>query len=317
MTELEALLGGIVSEPLEETRWLVLADWLESNDDPRRGELIRLHRKLLATCCEPEAHPERKAWQARVVELIGVGVRLCLPQREVVLTDGGLITFSYIPPGTFLMGGNVTDDEKPVHKVTLTKGFYLGVHPVTQALWKAVMGKAPSHFKGEARPVEQVSWTDCQKFCKKLSKSLKGLGKVGLPTESEWEYACRAGATSDFHFGDVITTDFANYDGNHVWNDSPKGKYRETTTDVGSFPANPWGLYDMHGNVWEWCEDWYESYPPSDQADPKGSANGDYRMLRGGSWDYVPVNCRAACRDKFSPAYSYFNVGFRVCFRPD
>jgi len=253
----------------------------------------------------------------RPMELISGGINPCVPQREVLLPGGESMTFSFIPPGSFLMGGSVNDDEKPVHKVTLTKGFFLGMHPVTQAQWKAVMGKAPSHFKGPNRPVEQVSWTDCQKFCKKVTKSLKGIGKVGLPTEAEWEYGCRAGTTSDYHFGDIITTELANYDGNYSWNDSPTGEYRKTTTEVGTFPANPWGVYDMHGNVWEWCDNWYEDYSASDQTDPQGSATGDYRVMRGGSWDYTPVSCRAACRDKFSPAYSYFNVGFRVCFRPD
>ncbi|MCE9568265.1 MAG: SUMF1/EgtB/PvdO family nonheme iron enzyme [Planctomycetes bacterium] len=323
MTELEALLAGIVSEPLEETRWLVLADWLEEHDDPRRGELLRLHRKLLATCCEPDAYPERKAWQSRVVELIAAGVSPCVPRKTLVLPGGLPLTFAFVPPGSFLMGSNHPEgstDEKPVHRVTLTKGFFLGVYPVTQEQWRAVMGKNPSHFKGDSRPVEQVFWGDCQEFCEKLGAS-QGRGlKVGLPTEAEWEWACRAGTTTEYHFGDVINTDLVNYNGNSSWNGSPEGKYREETTDVGSFACNAWGLCDLHGNVWEWCQDVYDKtyYQSSPTQDP--ICNNDQSIvlvLRGGSWDHDPVCCRAAVRDRNGPAYCSDYVGFRVCFRLD
>jgi formylglycine-generating enzyme required for sulfatase activity len=149
------------------------------------------------------------------------------------------------------MGGSMEDDEKPVHRVTLTSGWFMGVHPVTQAQWKAVMGTEPSHFKGPNKPVEQVSYSDCQKFCTKLTKGQNGGATVRLPTEAQWECACRAGTTTEYHFGDVLNTDLANYNGNYSWNGSPQGLYREETTDAGSFPPNPWGLSDMHGNVWE------------------------------------------------------------------
>ncbi len=309
MTELEALLAGIISEPHEETRWLVLADWLEENDDPRRGELLRLHRKLLATCCEPDAHPARAAWQARIVELIATGVRPCVPQRVVQLPGGVPMTFSFIPPGSFLMGGTVIDNEKPIYKVTLTKGFFLGVHPVTQEQWKAVMGSAPSHFKGPNRPVEQVSWDDCHEFCQKLMGDLKGLVTVRLPTEAEWECACRAGTTSEYHFGDVINTDLVNYDSR---NDSPKGKDRGETTDVGSFPANPWGLFDVHGNVWQWCEDWYGEYLPKNVLDPSGPRTGTYRVLRGGSFVAKASFSRSPYRYGNEPVSRASYNGFRL-----
>ncbi|MBA4192072.1 MAG: formylglycine-generating enzyme family protein [Planctomycetaceae bacterium] len=311
MTELEALLDGIVSEPLEETRWLVLADWLEENDDPRRGELLRLHRRLLATCCEPEAHPERKAWQARIVELIAAGVRPCVPQRVVQLPGGVPMTFSFIPPGSFLMGGNSWDTEELVHKVRLTKGFFVGVHPVTQAQWRAVMGTDPSHFKGPNRPVENVSWDDCQEFSTKLTGDLKGT--IRLLTESEWEYVCRAGTTSEYHFGDVLNTDLANYSGRESWYDPPKGKVREETTDVGLFPANPWGLYDVHGNVWEWCQDyWYGDDSVEEVADPPGPGTGQYRVVRGGSLGHPASDVRSANRDFNEPATRRSSDGFRV-----
>jgi uncharacterized protein (TIGR02996 family) len=317
MTELDAMLAGIVAEPHEETRWLVLADWLEENDaDPRRGELLRLHRKLLGTCCKPDTHQKRKVWQARIVELIAAGVRPCVPQQKVELSGRASMGFSFVPPGSFLMGGSVLDAEKPIHKVTLTKGFFLGACPVTQKQWQAVMGNAPSHFKGPNRPVEQVSWSDCQKFCKKLNAKLKG-GRVGLPTEAEWEWACRAGTTSEYHFGDVLNTDLANYDGKFSWNDSPNGKSRKKTTDVASFPPNPWGLHDLHGNVWEWCSDQHTDYPTGKQTDPQGRSIRRDRVARGGSWNDNPVFCRSAIRGWNVPATRDDGLGFRVCFRTD
>jgi uncharacterized protein (TIGR02996 family) len=156
MDPLEALLAGIVADPLEETRWLVLADYLEENDDPRRAELLRRHRRLLGSCCEPDAHPERADWQRRVVELLGAGVAPCVPRHTLVLPGDVSLVGSFVPPGTFLMGGTEYDAEKPVHRVTLTTGYFLGVHPVTQAQWTAVTGTDPNHSKGPNRPVEMV-----------------------------------------------------------------------------------------------------------------------------------------------------------------
>jgi uncharacterized protein (TIGR02996 family) len=255
MNTLKGLLAGIMSEPEEETRWLVLADWLEENDDPRRGELVRLHRKLLATCCEPEKHPERVTWQTRIVVLIAEGVRPCVPQETVSLPGDVEMTFSFVPPGSFLMGSNNGgDDEQPVHTVKLTKSFYLGIYPVTQAQWKTVMGIEPSEFKGADRPVECVSWDDCQAFCKKLTATLRGRREIRLPTEAQWEYACRAGMTTEYSFGDrgktggflgVGATDClgvaAWYGTNSRW----------VTHVVGQLAANAWNLHDMYGNMCE------------------------------------------------------------------
>ncbi len=320
MNTLEGLLAGILSEPVEETRWLVLADWLEENDDPRRSELLRLHRKLLATCCEPEQHPERTQWQSRVVELIGEGVRPCVPQKTLLLPSDVPMTFSFIPPGCFRMGCGHKDadsGEKPVHAVTLTRGFFLGIHQVTQAQWKAVMGTEPGNFKGPNRPVEEVPWEKCQEFCKKLTANLKGYATARLPTEAEWEYACRAGTTTEYHFGDVINADLVNYNGNFSWNGSPKGRHCNQTADVASFPSNAWGLFDVHGNVWEWCEDWYGPYRAEAQVDPYQTEihSDDYRVIRGGSWYGIPDYCRAAFRGWSGPA-DLINCycGFRVCF---
>jgi len=324
MNTLDAMLAAIVADPVEETRWLVLADWLEENDaDLRRGELLRLHRKLLATCCEPDAYPERAGWQSRMVELLVAGVQPCVPRRTLMLPGGVPMSFAFVPPGSFLMGSNHPegyDEEKPVHRVDLTKGFFLGVSPVMQSQWAAVMGNNPSHFKGETRPVEQVSWEDCQEFFEKLGAAQERGLKVGLPTEAEWEYACRAGTTTEYHFGDVLNTDLANYNGDYSWNGSPKGKKRGETTDVGLFPCNAWGLSDMHGNVWEWCQDAFDEnyYQSSPTQDP--ICNNDQeivRVLRGGCWNHYPDCCRAAFRNGDGPASRYGSVGFRVCFRLD
>jgi formylglycine-generating enzyme required for sulfatase activity/serine/threonine protein kinase len=226
------------------------------------------------------------------------------------------MVFGWCPPGTFLMGSPSSEegreDDETEHRVTLTKGFYIGVHPVTQAQWQAVMGDNPTHFKGADRPVEQMSWGSCQLFCKILRQRD---GKTyRLPTEAEWEYACRAGTTTPFSFGYTIGRDQANYtyDGNYTDDTGEKGVRRQQTTPVGSFPANAWGLTDMHGNVWEWCQDRYGPYPEGDLTDYKGVKNGDDHVLRGGSWRKVARRCRSACRDKFFTDYTSDGGGFRV-----
>ncbi len=236
---------------------------------------------------------------------------------ELKLPADVVMTFAWCPAGSFRMGGTVHNDEQPIHKVTLTKGFYMGIYPVTQAQWKAVMGTDPSHFKGANRPVESVTWHECSEFCTKVSGRLTGRVTVRLPSEAEWEYACRAGTTTEYHFGNVINTDLANYDGNYSFNDSPKGKCRKETTDVGSFPANSWGLYDVHGNVWEWCRDAKRTYTAADHTDADEQSSDYNYVLRGGSWRYSPGHCRAAYRSKNAPAYCGCNCGFRVCFRLD
>jgi len=205
-----------------------------------------------------------------------------------------------------------SNDESPQHQVTVPS-FFMSKYPVTQAQYQVIIGKNPSNFKGDDRPVEQVSWDDAVEFCKQLSQRT---GRpYRLPSEAEWEYACRAGTTTPFHFGETITTKLANYSGS-VYRQEPKGKSRgETTPDWGFKVANAFGLYDMHGNVLEWCADhWHDNY---EGAPTDGSAwieGGDdfYRMLRGGSWDDVPEDCRLACRLHSFPDSADYDRGFRV-----
>jgi formylglycine-generating enzyme required for sulfatase activity len=225
--------------------------------------------------------------------------------------------FVWIAPGNFVMGSPKEElkrqDNETQHKVTLTKGFYMGIYLVTQEQWKEIMGNNPSEFKGENNlPVEAVSWDDCQEFIKKLREKNKKLYR--LPFEAEWEYACRAGTKTPFHFGETISTDQANYNGDFTYGNGKKGVNRKKTTPVGSFPANAWGLHDMHGNVWEWCQDFHGDYPQKDVVDPIGSEKGQFRVLRGGSWNVFPLNCRSACRDWSGPGYRDFYCGFRVAF---
>jgi uncharacterized protein (TIGR02996 family) len=309
-----AFLQAVVDSPGDDTPRLVLADWLEEHDDPRRAELLRLHLALGATCCEPDRHPERAAQQARLVGLLDAGVQPCVPRRAVALGKGVEMTFAWCPPGTFLMGSPPGEegrsDDEGQHRVRLTKGFWLGVHPVTQAPWQRVTGSNPSHFQGPDRPVERVSWEDCQEFCRGLGERT---GKrFRLPTEAEWEYACRAGTTTPFHFGDTLSTDQANYDGKDAYGGGKEGVLRDETTAVGSFPPNAWGLFDVHGNVWEWCSDWQGAYPKAGVVDPQGPSNGSTRAVRGGDWHLYPRGCRAAHRCGAEPAYRSPCGGCRV-----
>ncbi|KAF5430766.1 Formylglycine-generating enzyme, partial [Candidatus Methanophagaceae archaeon] len=198
-----------------------------------------------------------------------------------------------------------SDDEKPVHKVKIKNPFYLGTYLVTQAEWKAVMGDEPSDFKGDDLPVERVSWDKVQEFIKKLNEK-EGTDKYRLPSEAEWEYACRAGTTTKYSFGDSESEL-----GKYAWYGENSG---DKTHPVGQKKPNPWGLYDMHGNVWEWVQDkWHGNY---DGAHTDGSAresgDGAYRVVRGGSWFNTARSCRSAIRPYDAPGNRFNTLGFRL-----
>ncbi|MEH2204827.1 MAG: SUMF1/EgtB/PvdO family nonheme iron enzyme [Nostoc sp.] len=224
------------------------------------------------------------------------------------LGNGVTLEMVEIPGGTFMMGSpegeaERRDNESPLHQATVPK-FLMGKYAVTQAQYQEIMGSNPSSFKGEKRPVEQVSWDDAVEFCKKLSQKTRKTYR--LPSEAEWEYACRAGTTTPFYFGETITTYLVNYNGNYPYASAPKGEYRLQTTNVGKFPPNSFGLYDMHGNIWEWCLDIY-----NDSTWLTGK-NNNIKLLRGGSFFNYAKYCRSAYRYGEVCANRLYIVGFRV-----
>ncbi|MGI0501109.1 SUMF1/EgtB/PvdO family nonheme iron enzyme [Limnospira platensis] len=314
-----------------------MQEWLKLLEPPKRTPLYRPKTTSfsfdIVTVNSNGQQINRRRGQAEcIIEDLGNGVTL-----EMVM----------IPGGTFIMGapsGEVqsSDDERPQHRVTI-KPFLMGKYPVTQAQWRQVasfpklqrdLSPDPSRFKGLNLPVEKVSWYDVVEWCARLSKRI---GKpYRLPSEAEWEYAARAGTTSPFHVGDTLSTDLANYDGSYTYGSGPKGAYRQKTTPVGQFQqANAFGLYDIHGNVWEWCADpWHDSYKgaPSDGGVWDAGNDNRYqnyieylvnflsntnkRVLRGGSWYNLPVHCRCAFRSWVDPV-NLDNIGaFRVACAP-
>ena len=212
-----------------------------------------------------------------------------------------------IPAGTFQIGSNDSDvyeSEKPVHTVRMTQPFYLGKYEVTQGQWQAVMGNNPSMFTGDPnRPVEQVSWDDVQAFIRRLN-SREGAATYRLPTEAEWEYAVRAGTTTRWSFDDD-----ASQLGRYAWYDGNAGRQ---THPVGQLQPNPWGLYDMHGNVWEWVQDWYGQYASGTAENPEGPSSGADRVNRGGGWDSTARFCRAVHRSGDAPGFRFVSLGFRL-----
>jgi len=251
-----------------------------------------------------------------------------------LLTNSLGMEFVRLKAGTFTMGSPKDEEgyneDELQHEVTLTKDFYLGKYLVTQEEYKTVTGKNPSYFStagdGKDRvqgldtsrfPVERVSWDEAVEFCERLSNLAqeKKAGRVyRLPTEAEWEYACRAGTKTPFWWGGSASSSQANFNGNYPYGGAAKGQYQERTTKVGSFEPNLWGLYDMHGNVWEWCGDWYDEnyYRQGDNKDPQGQKSGNGRVLRGGSWYGYGWYCRAADRSRDVPGVRSYNFGFRV-----
>ena len=261
----------------------------------------------------PPAEQDRKA-----------GERMTLTIKDIEYA------FRWCPAGSFMMGSprgeNGRDNDEGLHRVTLSKGFWMLETVVTQMMWVTVMGTEPSYFKGDLQklPVEKVSWDDCQEYIQKLNDLLAGTPgapagfKFSLPTEAQWEYACRAGTTTAYHFGDTLNGDKANCDGTHPYPYMPtgttaKGPYLMKTTEVRTYPANAWGLYDMHGNVREWCLDWYEGIV----TDPPGYSKGERRVFRGGAWAFSAWNCRAAYRTSLAPSQRNAYTGVRLSLVSD
>jgi formylglycine-generating enzyme required for sulfatase activity len=237
-----------------------------------------------------------------------------LAREKAIEAGGAKIEMVLIPPGWFWMGSPEDEEsrfnnEGPRHRVLISKPFYMGKYQVTQRQWQAVMGNNPACFKesGLDAPVERVSWEDFQEFCAKTG--------TRLPTEAQWEYACRAGTTSPFNLGPTITPERVNYDGCYPYGGASKGIYRRKPVKVGSLDnANGFGLYDMHGNVWEWCADWWgvAYYGSSPEVDPAGPSAGSFRVLRGGSWFSFARYCRSANRIRYRADWRYDFLGGRV-----
>ncbi len=303
---------------------------------PATPKVVVPAKKELIEATFPMTAEQARAVQGAAAKALG------LPVMETLdIGNGVKLDMMLIPAGEFMMGSPSSEaeryeDEGPQHRVRISKPFRVGKFQVTQAQWRAVMGNNPSHFQAKAdssgvlqsiarafsgstppkpadfgnHPVERVSWDDCKEFCVNLSRQLGR--EIQLLTEAQWEYACRAGTVTPFHFGPTISTNQANYDGNHTYANGSKGEYRQKTTPVGSFPANGWGLHDMHGNVWEWCASWFGPYEAGDKVDPTDSGSGTDRVLRGGSWFNLPRHCRSAYRCRGTPDYRNNSIGFRV-----
>jgi formylglycine-generating enzyme required for sulfatase activity len=244
-------------------------------------------------------------------------------EETVKIADGAEMTFVLVPPGKFRMGSPAGEkDRQPsgpdetLHTVVLTEPFDLGKTEVTQRQYEALTGKNPSHFKGSDLPVEQVNWDEARDFGSKLTEKRSDQHVYRLPTEAEWEYACRGGRPSSqpFGIGDgrSLSSREANFDGNYPYGGADKGPNLQKTSSVGSYKANALGLYDMHGNVWEWCADRHEPYPEKEVTNPTGPTGGPTRVLRGGGWPNHGESCRAARRNTDEPGTRYFFFGFRL-----
>ena len=248
---------------------------------------------------------EAKRRQEEAARRLGIPV-----EKDIYVGEGVRMKLILIPAGDFMMGAPMTErghrmEDRPLHRVRITKAFYMGVTEVTQEQYEDVMGKSRFYFRGVRRPADRVSWNDAVLFCRRLST--RAAARVRLPTEAEWEYSCRAGSSAAYCFGD----DYDTLD-DYAWCD---GSNSRTTHDVGAKMPNAWGLYDMHGNVWEWCQDWYDGlyYKDGPMDDPQGSSRGEVPIMRGGAWMVGVTACRCAARWWYgSPDFASSAWGFRV-----
>lgn len=313
--------------------WLALADALEEHGEPDRAEVVRLSLRYWGRIDDQPFESVNE----RLQHLLASGVRPCVPERVNCLG----MRFALIPAVTFLMGSPEDEEDREAdeghqHEVEITRAFYLGVYEVTQSQFARVMGKNPSWFSqtgaGKPKvvgldtmdfPVECVSWDEAVEFCKKLNavdvKKPNGY-EYRLPTEAEWEYSCRGGTSSHqvFHYGNRLSSTQANFNGNYPYGGAEKGPYLERTCEVGSYKPNAFGLYDMHGNVSEWCQDWYSAkyYATGPGRDPAGPSKGTSRVIRSGSYGGDGLYCRSAHRNWGSPVARDYYLGFRVALVP-
>jgi uncharacterized protein (TIGR02996 family) len=329
MHEMEsAFLNALHADPADEASWLALADWLHEDGQADRAEVVRLWRGLrhqrgpqssVPSDLMTWAGPARLADERRLIELLLGGARPVVP--EVVNSIG--MRLALVPAGKFWMGSPEGEErrgseEGPRHPVQITRPFYLGVYQVTQRQYQKVTGDNPSWFSPTGSgsdvvlhedtsdfPVERLSWSQATAFCRRLSArpEEKKAGRVyRLPTEVEWEYACRGAGTSTtpFNFGEQAHADLANFDGRYPYGGARDLPYRQRPIAVGTFRPNVLNLHDMHGNVWEWCSDWYDPayYKGSPGVDAAGPDEGDEHVLRGGSWIDCGHQCRSAFRDR-------------------
>jgi uncharacterized protein (TIGR02996 family) len=321
----QAILQALHDDPTDDASWLILGDWLEDHGEPERAELLRLYRRLRVL----PAGPQRDAGEERLRALLAAGVRPCVP----LLHNSLGMELALVGPGTFLMGSPRheahRDQDEEQHEVEITRPFYLGAYLVTQEQYRQVTGLEPSRFAEtgvnkddvpelETRdfPVENVSWNEAVRFCELLSElpaERTARRRYRLPTEAEWEYACRAGTTTPFHLGSSLSADLANFDGRHPYGGAPTRPWLMRTTPVGSYAPNALGLFDVHGNVREWCFDWYVSdYGPQQRQDPQGPETGSSRVVRGGSWLCDGHKCRCAFRVGRGPDDREDYLGLRV-----
>jgi len=329
------LIGGVVPLTTKKIGKLAGVDVLITGTITPIGDIVRLSVKILDTTTAliigasagniPKINAIAELLEPGIV--VPLGNNAGTPPQPVGKTPGKApqgkrftnslgMEFVWIPPGNFMMGSLKSEpgraDDETLHEVTLTKGFYLQTTEVTQGQWKAVMGKNPSCFKkGAAYPVERVSWEDCREFIMLLNRK-EGTDTYRLPTEAEWEYACRAGTRGPFYTGACLSTAEAHYDGRYPLPGCPKGTHPEQPMPVKSFVPNAWGLYDMHGNVWEWCADWYGAYPGGSVSEPMWPLSEPARVLRGGCWYDSARSCRSANRANYKPGGRYEVRGFRL-----
>ncbi|MEA5503420.1 SUMF1/EgtB/PvdO family nonheme iron enzyme [Halotia wernerae UHCC 0503] len=348
----QKLLTTLQQQESDLARLLSQSDQLNHELSDLRGKLEQTNQVQVQSPtpeiieAKSQAHTLLELEQSQITTALPIKVQTLIFQVVTVDTQGQLancygseahyfqeelenvaLDMIILPGGVFLMGSQEAEQgreshEEPQHQVTI-EPFCMGRFTITQAQWRAIanlptihrsLNPDPAHTKGENQPVEQVSWHDASEFCARLTKLTRR--DYRLPSEAEWEYACRARTTTPFHFGETITPELANYDGNYIYNLEPVGQYRQRTVPVGSFQvANAFGLCDMHGNVWEWCADaWHDNYQeaPCDGSVWEQAELQEHRLLRGGSWYCLPSLCRAAQRHWDKADHGGSGIGFRV-----